>query len=74
MYLEASESTRVRMEESLPKYHEDHIAGNFTAALQYGTQIYSYASSNEDTRSKSSSGSKMGKFEKIPAWDLTSQK
>ena len=25
--LEASESTRMRMEESLPKYHEDHIAG-----------------------------------------------
>ena len=24
--LEASESTRMRMEESLPKYHEDHIA------------------------------------------------
>ena len=27
-----------------------------TTALQFGTQIYSYASSNEDTRSKSSSG------------------
>ena len=25
--LEASESTRMRLEESLPKYHEDHIAG-----------------------------------------------
>ena len=25
--LETSESTRMRMEESLPKYHEDHIAG-----------------------------------------------
>ena len=28
--LEASESTRMRMEESLPKYHEDHIAGKGT--------------------------------------------
>ena len=57
--LEASESTRMRMEESLPKYHEDHIAGKggqFIAALQFGTQIYSHASSNEDTRSKSSRG------------------
>ena len=26
--LETSESTRLRMEESLSKYHEDHIAGN----------------------------------------------
>ena len=25
--LEASESTRLRMEESLPNYHEDHVAG-----------------------------------------------
>ena len=57
--LEASESTRLRMEESLPNYHEDHIAGmegHFTTTLQFGTQIYSYASSHEDTRSKSSSG------------------
>ena len=33
--LEASESTRLRMEESLPNYHEDHIAGQrqFTTTL-----------------------------------------
>ena len=33
--LEASESARLRMEESLPNYHEDHIAGKgeFTAPL-----------------------------------------
>ena len=28
--LEASESTRLRMEESLPNYHEDHVAGEWT--------------------------------------------
>ena len=28
--LEASESTRLRMEESLPNYHEDHIAAKGT--------------------------------------------
>ena len=57
--LEARESTRMRMEGSLPNYHEDHIAGKrrqFTTTLQLGTQIYSYSSSNEDTHSKSSSG------------------
>ena len=45
------------------KYHEDHIAGKgrqFTAALQFGTKIISYASSHEDSRSKSSSGQRMG--------------
>ena len=56
---EASESTRLRMEESLPNHHEDHYrrkSVQFTTTLQFGTQLYSYASSNEDTRSKSSSG------------------
>ena len=56
--LEASEPTRMRMEESQPKYHEDHFAGKkkqFTTALQFGSQIYSRTASNEDTRSKSSS-------------------
>ena len=33
--LEASESTRMRMEESLPKYHEDHITGRRSHSLQH---------------------------------------
>ena len=32
--LEASGSTRLRMEESLPNYHEDHIAGQGDNSLQ----------------------------------------
>ena len=57
--LEAGESTRMCMEESLPNHHENHIAGKgdkFTATSKFGSQIYSYASSHEDSRSKSSSG------------------
>ena len=68
--LEASESTRLRMGESLPNYHQDHIAGKGDNSLQhynFGSQIYSYASSNEDTRSKDSSGKGMGKLDKIQA-------
>ena len=48
--LEADESTRLRMGNSIPNYHEDHIAGKrrqFITALQFGSQIYSYASSSE---------------------------
>ena len=67
-FLEASESTRMRVEESLPRYHEDHIAGKgdrkavqVTATLQFGTQIYSYASSIEDTRSKKQQWIKNGR-------------
>ena len=33
--LEASESTRMRMDESLPKYHDDHIAGKGGNSLQH---------------------------------------
>ena len=62
--LEASETTRMRMEESLPNYHEDHIARRADNSLQQYNLVhkFSYASSNEDTRSKSSSGQGMGKI------------
>ena len=33
--LEASESTRLRMEESLPNHHEDHVAGKGDNSLQH---------------------------------------
>ena len=72
--LEPSESTRLRIEESLQNYHEDHIAGRGYKTLQhynFGTQIYSYASRNENSCSKSSGGQGMGKLEKISAWNLT---
>ena len=54
--LEASEYTRLRLEESLPNYHED---------LQFGSQIYSYASSYENSGSESSGGQGMGKIGEI---------
>ena len=63
--LEADESTRLRMGNSVPNYHEDHIAGKrgqFITALQFGSQIYSYAWSHENSRSKGSSGQGMGKI------------
>ena len=42
--LEGSESTRLRMGETLPNHHEDHIAGKGNNSLQhFGSQIYSYA-------------------------------
>ena len=39
--LEASESTRMRMEETLSKYHGDYIAGKGDNSLQhYNSQIF----------------------------------
>ena len=60
--LEADESTRMRMGNSAPHNHEDHIAGTGENSLQFGSQIYSYASSYENSSSKSSSGQGMGKI------------
>ena len=57
--LEASESTRLRMVESLPNHHEDHIAAKGTIHcnfFEFGSQIYSCASSHEVSSSKGSSG------------------
>ena len=65
-FLEADESTRVRMGESLPTHYEDHIAGRGKNSLQHYNlvhKIYSYASSYENSCSESSSGQEMGKIE-----------
>ena len=35
VFLEASESTRLRVEESLPNHHEDHISGKGDNSLQH---------------------------------------
>ena len=63
--LEADESKRLRVEGSEPRIHEDHVAGkgdnSHTASLQFGTHIYSHASSEENTGSERSSGQRIGK-------------
>ena len=38
--LEASESTRLRMGESLPNYHEDHVAGKGDNSLQHYNLVH----------------------------------
>ena len=40
--LEADESTRLRMEESLPNYHEDHIAGRGVKSLRLYNLVHKY--------------------------------
>ena len=63
--LEASESTRLRMEESLQNHHEDHVAGKGDNSLQHCNLVHKFIpvpQSNEDTRSKGSGGQGMGKI------------
>ena len=40
--LEASKSGRMRMEESLPKYHEDHIVGKGDNSLQHHNLVHKF--------------------------------
>ena len=64
-FLEASESTRLRMGESFPTYHEDQYCRKrrqITATLQVGTQIFPMPQSYENSRSKGCSGQGIGKI------------
>ena len=61
--LEASESTRLRMEESLPNHHEDQIAGKGDNSLQHYNFVHTFIpmpQSHENSSSKGSSGQGMG--------------
>ena len=65
--LEASESTRMRMEESLPKYHEDHIAGKGDTSLQHEKLVHKFIpmpQAMKISRSKGSGGQGMGQIGK----------
>ena len=61
--LAADESTRLRMGNSIPHYHQDHIAGKrkFITAPQFGSYVYSYASSYENSCSKKQRWTRNGK-------------
>ena len=70
--LEASESTRMRMEESLPKYHEDHIAGRGDNSLQhYIHKFIPLPQAMNIPAAKAIVEKEWEKLEKIPAWDIT---
>ena len=66
--LEASESRRLRMGETLPTHHEDHVAGKGDNSLQHYNLVYQFIPmplAMKNSRSKGSSGQGMGKLEKF---------
>ena len=72
--LEASESTRLRMEESLPNYHEDHIAGRGDNSLQHYNLVRNFIPMPQAMKipaAKAAVDKEWEKLQKIPAWDLT---
>ena len=66
--LEASESTRLRMEESLPNYHEDHTAGQGDSSLQHYTNLFLCLKPWKFPQQKAAVDKE---WEKISAWNLT---
>ena len=64
--LDADESTRFRMESSLPNHHEDHIAGKGDNSLQHYKLVHKFIPA-----AKAAMDKEWEKSEKIPAWNLT---
>ena len=71
--LEASESTRLRVEDSLPNHHDDHIAGKGDNSLQHYNLVHNFPmhQAMKISAAKAAVVKEWEKFEKIPAWDLT---
>ena len=71
--LEAGESTRLRMGESLPTHHEDHFAGK-NNSLQHYNLVHKFIPMHQAMKipaAKAAVDKEWGKLEKIPAWNLT---
>ena len=72
--LEASESTRLRMRESLQNHHEDHIAGKGDNSLQHYNLVHKFIPMPQAMKfpaAKAAVDKEWQKFEKIPAWNLS---
>ena len=72
--LEASESTRLRMRESLPNHHEDHIAEKGDNSLQHHNLVHKFIPMPQATRipaAKAAVDKEWEKLEKISVWNLT---
>ena len=75
--LEASESTRLRLEESVPNYREDHIAGKGDSSLQHKNLVQKFIPVPQAMKipaAKAAVDKEWGKLEKISAWNLTKVK
>ena len=76
-FLKATESTRLRMEESLPNYHEDQIAGKGNNSLQHCNLVHKFIPMPQAMKipaAKAAVDKEWEKLEKISAWNLTKVK
>ena len=72
--VEADESTRKRMEGTLPKGQEDHVAGKGTNSLNHYNLVHKFIPMPQAMNipdAKAAVDKEWEKLEKIPAWQLT---
>ena len=72
--LEASESTRLRMEESLPNHHEGHVAGKGDNSLKHYNLVHKFIPVPQAMKipsAKAAVDKEWEKLEKISAWNMT---
>ena len=72
--LEADESTRLRLGESLPNHHEDHIAGKGNNSLQHCNLVHKFIRLPQAIKipaAKAAVDKECENVEKISAWNLT---
>ena len=72
--MEADESTRLRMGNSVPNHHEDHIAGNGDNSLQHYNLVHKFIPMPQAMKipaAKAAVDKEWEKLEKISAWNLT---
>ena len=72
--LEADESTRLRVGNSLPNHHEDHIEGKGDKSLQHYNLVHKFISMPQAMKipaAKAAVDKEWEKLEKISAWNLT---
>ena len=72
--LEADESTRMRMGNSTPHHHQDHIAGKGETVLQHYNLVHKFIPMSQAMKilaAKAAVDKEWEKLEKISAWNLT---
>ena len=72
--LEADESTRMRLGNSIPHHHEDHIAGKGEISLQHYNLVHKFIpmpQAKKITVAKAAVDKEWEKLDKISAWNLT---
>ena len=75
--MEADESTRMRMGNSIPHHHEDHIAGKVENSLQHYNLVHKFIPVPQAMKipaAKAAVDKEWEKLEEILAWNLTKVK